>query len=107
MIDAGRLTKLITLQKPTKSKSAAGRTTITWSTVGKVWCEFAHTAAREFMAARQVNAKITDQLRIRHRDDVTSEWRAKYGDQILNFDGVYDPGQRREELMINAVRKSP
>lgn len=105
-IDAGKLDKRITLQSSSKTKSATGKITITWSDMGAVWCQFVDSRGREFMAARQVNSKITHVLKVRYRSDVTSEWRAKFGSAILNFNAVVNPGQQNVELLIEAIQES-
>lgn len=105
-IDAGKLRTLITLQKPTKAKTAAGKRSITWANVADVWCEFVESRGREFMAAKQVNLRMTHLLRIYHRTDVTSEWRATSGSEVFNFDAVTNPGRGNVELLIEAIEEA-
>lgn len=106
MIDAGKLDQLITLQKSSQTKSATGKIATTWSDMGTVWCRFVESSGREFITARRVNSKMTDMLQIRYRSDVTSEWRAKSGPAILNFNAVVNPGHQNVELLIEAIQES-
>lgn len=99
MIAAGKMRRRVTIQKPTETNTD-GRVAKTWSDVNTVWAEFVDTRAKEFLNAKQVNAKLTHLLRIRWRDDVIPKWRLTHGSSTLNILGVVNPGQRREELLL-------
>lgn len=104
MIDAGKLTKLVMLQKKSgTTKDAAGKKTVTWANVCKVWCQFMESRGREFMAAQQANPRVTHMLKIRYLSTVTNEWRATYRDDVFNFDAVINTRQSDEELVITAI----
>lgn len=104
MIDAGKLNKLVMLQKKSSTtKDTAGKKTVTWENVCKVWCQFMDSRGREFMAAKQANAKVTHMLKIRYLSTVTNEWRATYGSEVFNFDAVINTKQADEELVITAI----
>ncbi len=110
MISAGRLDKVLTIQKLTHTTDSGGNRTTTWADVCDVWVQFKSAQAKEFVSAQQVNADVTHVIGMRAQSaadaGLSASHRLKYGTRILNISGTpVDVGERGEETLVKAIEE--
>ena len=103
---AGKLRHRVMLQEPIKAQNDVGEQEIVWRDIKEVPAEVLELRGREYLSAREAHSELTTKIRIRHRTDVTVEWRVTHGTRAYNVEHVVDPtGRRRElELLCSEVR---
>ncbi|MDK1261288.1 phage head closure protein [Cronobacter sakazakii] len=105
-MQAGKLNKRITLQKPVKTQSqATGAVANGWDDVAELWANVTDLSARDFVAARAGQNEVTTRITIRWRDDVTDKHRILYRDRVYDIQGVLeDDKSGREYLTLPCSR---
>lgn len=76
---AGELRHRCSLQCAQEVKGRGGSVVTTWLDVGKVWAEIMIPTGRVAVAADQLTAEITAEIRVRYRTDVTAGMRIVHG----------------------------
>jgi len=97
---AGLLRHRVMLQEPIKAQNDVGEEEIVWRDVKEVPAEVLEMRGREYLTAREVHSELTTTIRIRHRTDVTVEWRVTHGSRAYDVEHVVDLGGRRRELEL-------
>ncbi|MCK2286036.1 phage head closure protein [Escherichia coli] len=105
-MQAGKLNKLITLQKPVKTQSpVTGAVVNGWADQAKLWANVTDLSARDFVAAQAGQSEVTTRITIRWRDDVTDKHRIRYRGRIYDIQGVLeDDKSGREYLTLPCSR---
>jgi len=83
MIKAGCLKHRVTLQNPTKTRSASGSASLGWGTVATVWACVRGMSGRDVIMAAQAQALVTHKVTIRYRNDVNSQTRLLYDGRVF------------------------
>lgn len=109
-LDAGRLNKWVTLERPRDdgdARDAMGEPISPWIAIADFWASIEPQAAVEVFQGQQVRSNVTHLVTIRWRDDVKSSMRFVWLDARANktryfeIDGQpIDPEERGEELQI-------
>lgn len=106
-LSAGQLRHRLKLQSPTTDLDAHGAPDPSWTTEATVWARREDERAQEnFEDVGEVGRMVTTWT-VRHRSDVTAEWRAVDAastDNIWDIVGVRDPNGKRTRLELDAVR---
>jgi SPP1 family predicted phage head-tail adaptor len=106
--NAGKLDRRITLQYPTYSRNAVGESVRTWVNAANVWASWLPQGGREFRAALSWHADATGIFRIRHRTDITQEWRVVHGDDTFEVIVPQEIDRRCYiDLIVRAIDQSP
>lgn len=88
-MQAGKLNKRVTIQKPVRSKDPDyGDFKTDWVDVSDVWASIEPLSAREFIAAQAAQSEVVARIVIRHRKDIDSTMRILHKDKIYNIKGV-------------------
>jgi len=88
-MNAGHLTHRVTIQSNTPTVSASGAETPSWSTFASRWAEIIPETAREFYAARQLNAEVSLVLRCPGFMAVTTAMRVLHSDnRVFDIVGI-------------------
>ncbi|EPE1527378.1 phage head closure protein [Citrobacter freundii] len=105
-MQAGKLNKRITLQKPVKTQSSVtGAVVNVWADVAELWANVADLSARDFVAAQAGQSEVTTRITIRWRDDVTDKHRILYRGCVYDIQGVLeDDKSGREYLTLPCAR---
>ena len=104
---AGRLDRRITFEANTPTRSASGAEVDAWSplaTDATVWAGKRDLSGSEFFAARQVNAKITTEWRIRYRSDLATGMRIDYEGSLYDIHHIKELGRREGLLILASAR---
>lgn len=100
-MNAGRLDRRITLQRPARVRGEDGSWVDTWEDVATVWATVADLTAKERVGAPQVFSALAARMTIRYREDVRPEWRIVYEGRPWRISGIREFG-RREGVEIFA-----
>ena len=104
MVDAGKLTKRIILQKSIMTQNTYGEEVPTWETISSVWAQIIELRGKEFWTSKQLNSEITSKLTIRYRTDVDTTVRIMYGSRIFYILSIIrDDNTTYLELMCKEV----
>lgn len=101
MIQAGKLTKRIKFQYPSKVSDGTGGFTETWTDVsgGEVWAAIWPIRANELIKPEASTMNITHQIRIRYRSGIKPNWRIKFGNRYFSIiQGPLNPNEKNEKL---------
>lgn len=101
MVDAGKLSRRITLQKPTVTRGNDGSEVHSFVSIPSVWAEHISSGGREFYAAQKINAEVTDVFRIRYRTGIYTNWRVEFGNRVLQITFLDYSGQKNGEMILH------
>lgn len=99
----GRLRHRLRIQEPTQTRTGSGGFTHSWSTVAVVWAGVWPLVGREYMEARRVDADVTHEVRIRHRDGLTPSHQFVFDNdtsRVLNIVSIRNVEERGRELIV-------
>lgn len=87
MIEAGELTKKITIQSFTATDGPDGAPIKDWTNLATVWAKVEMLQGKELYLAQQNHPEMTARIKIRYRTGITSKMRVLYGTRIFYVDG--------------------
>lgn len=100
---AGPLDRRVTLQQPVRgTRSAAGDTPITYSTVATVWASKRDIRGREALAGGAPLAEVETMISIRYRSDIRPSWRVVLDGRNYDIVAIAELG-RRDGLELRCV----
>lgn len=100
MINAGDLTRRITIQSKTVTQDTDGAEIVVYSTLATVWAQVITNSGREFYAAQKINAETTAVFRIRYRTGIETTSRVQYGNRYFDILHINDVDERHEEITL-------
>jgi len=105
-MQAGKLNKRITLQRPVKTQSpVTGAVVNGWADQAELWATVTDLSARDFVAAQAGQSEVTTRITIRWREDVTDKHRILYRGRVYDIQGVLeDDKSGREYLTLPCSR---
>lgn len=102
MIEAGKLDRLISIERNTEIVRPSGGVTRSWTTVATVRAEIVQQSTDEFLAGYGEAEKGTVVFRMRHVAGITTADRIAYGGDFYDIKQVVEIG-RRYALELRAV----
>lgn len=99
MICAGELNKKVVLQSYTTSQDSYGAEVKTYSDTATVWAKTTPLKGREYFQAKQINAEIELEIKIRYRS-VNPKMRIKFGARYFEILSVINVDEKNEELLL-------
>ena len=106
MIRAGNLRHRIQLQEPTETRDAHGQAVKTWTTKATVWASVEPLRGAEAIIQHQYAATQIEEVTIRHRSDVTTDWRILHNDRILEIESKKNPYGRIKNGLVMHCRET-
>lgn len=97
------LDKEITIQSNTQTTDSQGGYTESWATLATDWADIQPASGFEKFQANQLQAKITHNIIIRYRSDVTAANRILYGSRTFAIKEVINMSEANTYLKIKAV----
>ncbi len=93
---------------PRRSRAAdgGGGAILTWSAVATVWASVRPAGGAESYALDRVAGKVSHEIVLRYRSDVTPEMRLRAGSRIFEIRAAFDPDQRRHWLKCLAEERN-
>ena len=80
--------------------NAYGATTKTWATVDTVQAAITPLSGNELTIARQASERVTHRVEMHYSSVVVPKARLKYGDRVLNIEGVTNTEERDRTLVV-------
>lgn len=99
-MNSGSLRHRVTIQSLTKTSDGTGGFTETWTDAATVWAEVTPLKGFERYAAQQIRAQLSYRVRLRFRNDVTSDMRLIHKGKILTIQAVINVNGRNRELEL-------
>jgi SPP1 family predicted phage head-tail adaptor len=84
----GALREVLTLESPSRIADGGGGASITWETVTELWAAVRPIDGEERLRADQLAGRITHEVWIRRRSNVTPAMRFRSGARILDIVAV-------------------
>jgi SPP1 family predicted phage head-tail adaptor len=94
----GALRARLTLEQASRTDDGGGGADIAWQTVDEVWAAVRVTGGGEGMAADVVSGRLTHEIVLRYRADVTPEMRFREGSRVFDIRAAFDPDGCRHWL---------
>jgi len=99
-LTAGELKNSILIQKRYRTPNGMGGYSESWSTLCTVWGRYRQLSGKELLLQQQVNPLISVELTVRYRDDIDTDKRFTYKNQLHNILSVIDVDNKREWLKL-------
>ena len=80
---AGTLRHRVEIKSPTRTTDSQGGYTTTWSHVVDTWADIRPITAREAFVRQGLQHVVTHMVRMRYRDDMSSDYRIVWGSRTL------------------------
>lgn len=87
---AGRLNRIVIIEKPCVTRNAIGDEIESWSPVGRVWASVQPLSGREFMIARQAQTEVTVRVRMRYYPGLKTNMRLRCGRSTFVIVSIID-----------------
>ncbi len=81
----GSLRHRIELQKKTATRNSYGAETETWVTKATVWAAVIPLSELEYFTGKLEWSEITHKIILRYYEDLTPDWRIRFGTRIFNI----------------------
>lgn len=104
---AGALRRRLTLETPTRTGDDAASATIAWSSLGGIWAAIIPRSAREIVTADGQSGRVTHEIEIRWRGDITAAMRLRDGGTIYAIHATYDRDPHRRRLVCLVEELAP
>lgn len=85
---AGLLRHKVLIEEFIEYKNSAGEREQTWITFKETWASVEPLSAREFIAAQQMQSKVTARITMRYTPGINAAMRIVYRGQIFNIEGI-------------------
>jgi len=100
-IAAGKLRHRVVIEEQVTTKNSFGENDTYWAHFATVWASIEPLSAREFIAAQQVQSKVSARITIRHRPGLKASMRILHGSTVFNIEGMLsDPVSGLEYLTL-------
>lgn len=105
----GPMRHRVIIQKAMITQDAAGEEVFAWATHATVWARVMPLGGQERFVggADQQLATVTHRVEIRHRSDLNNEMRIKWGDVLLDIEGIEEPSGKNQYTRLKCVEVQP
>ena len=97
---AGQLRHKVVIEQPTEAQAISGATTKTWSTFGTTRASINPLSGVEGMAAKERQATVTHEIKIRWLPGITTMMRVIYDSRFFYIKSTLDKDERRREMTL-------
>ena len=97
---AATLRHRVVLQSAADTADGGGGGATVWSDTATLWASIEPLKGTERLTAQQLESRLTHRVRLRHRSDVTTAMRVKFGTRIFNIRAVINPDERDRLLEL-------
>lgn len=99
-MEAGKLRKRVSLQRPSTTFDAHGQEIVTYLTYMTVWASVVPLTGRERVLGEQIKSDVTVQVTIRHVKGVAAKHRVLFGERVLEIDAPLNTDERNRQLVL-------
>ncbi len=103
----GHLRRRLTLEAPLRTADEGGAAIVTWTSIADVWAAVHPSRGRELVNADAIVARVTHEIILRWRTDVTAAMRLRDGARIYLIQAVRDTDDRRRRLNCLVEEQAP
>jgi SPP1 family predicted phage head-tail adaptor len=104
-MSVGELRTRLILEAPSRASDGGGGAAITWQEVAEVWAAVRPLAGGEDFALDRVAGRISHEIVIRYRADVTPKMRFRQEARVFDIRAAFDPDTRRHWLRCLAEER--
>ena len=104
-LSAGDLRTRLVLEAPSRESDGGGGADVTWETVAQVWAAVTPLAGSEAPELDRVAGRLSREIVIRYRGDVTLAMRFREGTRVYDIRAAFDPDGRRHWLRCLAEER--
>ena len=104
-VPIGTLSTRLVLEAPSRSADGGGGADVTWETVAIVWAAMRPLGGGESFTLDRVAGRVSHEITLRHRADVTPEMRFRDGARVYDIRSAADPDGRRHWLRCVAEER--
>jgi SPP1 family predicted phage head-tail adaptor len=101
----GELRTRLTLESLSRTDDGGGGAELTWETVAEVWAAVRPLSGEEGFTLDRVGGRLSHEILIRHRADVTLEMRFREAARVYDIRSAFDPDGRRHWLKCLAEER--
>ena len=99
----GRMRHRVTIQSPTATTDTGGGKSVAWGTLKEVFADIQPANTSYGTKHEQETETVTHKVVIRHRADIGTNYRIKFGSRIFNIVGILNPDERSKFLEISCT----
>ena len=99
MIDAGKLTEIVTVQSAVETRNHLGEATLSWNTYAIRWASVEGVTVSESLDGQQ-STSVTHNVQMRYLDGLTTQMRLYWRGRTLEIISVLEHGRRSEHQLI-------
>jgi SPP1 family predicted phage head-tail adaptor len=105
--EIGALRHRLTIEEPARAADDGGTAIVTWAGIGEAWAAIEPISGREIVAADGLGGRITHEVRLRWRADVTPAHRLRLGTRLFDIRSIIDEGELRRWLVLRCEERVP
>lgn len=87
-MQAGKLNRLVQIQRHVTGKDAAGQPATGWVAVASVWADIRHVSGREYVRSDADVSRAVVSIRIRYRSDMDAGMRVVHEGRVYSIEAV-------------------
>lgn len=99
-LDAGKLSRQVTIQSPSTTQDEYGQPTQAWTDVITTWAAIRAATSKEIYAASSFVSQVSHIVLIRWRPGIQAKQRILYRDRVFEIQAISDPDERRVSLNL-------
>ncbi len=101
-----RMDKRVVIQNPSRVSDGQGGYAETFPDGDSVWAWIEPVKGYERFQAMQTQTPVTHKVMVRHRADITTASRLRFGDRVFWVKEVLNPGESNQFLNIKAQERA-
>lgn len=107
-MDAGKLDRIIVIEKGTPGKNKARETTFEWAAFAKPWANYSVPNSRQVFNSQQLQSEIDAVFTIRFRTDIDPKeaFRVVYRGRYYRVKGARETGARNTFLALDCTSRA-
>ena len=90
----------ITIQQLTEAQDAQGAKSESWATYATVWAAIRPLRGREFLEAKQLQARVSHEIRARWLSGVTPAMQITVDSRTFRIESAVNENERNETLLM-------
>lgn len=93
------------LEAPSRAPDGGGGVAVTWTAVATLWAELRSLSGAEQVVADGLQGRVTHEISIRKRMDISPAMRLRYGQRIFTIWAVLDRDGHEPFIRIQAEER--
>lgn len=106
-VTIGEMRHCLVIESETRTSDGGGGASEAWSTVGEIWAAVRARGGSEQFEADGSKGRITHEVVIRWRSDLSPAMRFREGERLLDIRAAFDPDDTRRWLKCLCEERTP